>query len=89
MYIYIYIVTVICNYVQLHRVGEGNGNPLQLICLENSMDRGTWWAVVHGVAKRWTRLSERATMCAHRARMLTSLQQLDDLCTHRTRAKES
>ena len=30
--------------------GEGNGNPLQYSCLENSMDRGTWWAIVHGVA---------------------------------------
>ena len=31
--------------------GEGNGNPLQYSCLENSMDRGAWWAIVHGVAK--------------------------------------
>ena len=31
--------------------GEGNGNPLQYSCLENSMDRGTWWATVLGVAK--------------------------------------
>ena len=31
--------------------GEGNGNPLQYSCLENSMDRGTWWATVHGVGK--------------------------------------
>ena len=31
--------------------GEENGNPLQYCCLENSMDRGTWWATVHGVAK--------------------------------------
>ena len=29
--------------------GEGNGNPLQYSCLENSMDRGTWRATVHGV----------------------------------------
>ena len=34
--------------------GEGNGNPLQHSCLENSMERGTWWATVHGVAKSWT-----------------------------------
>ena len=38
--------------------GEGNGNPLQYYCLENSMDRGAWWATVHGVAKSWTRLSD-------------------------------
>ena len=31
--------------------GEGNGNPLQHSCLGNRMDRGAWWATVHGVAK--------------------------------------
>ena len=31
--------------------GEGNGNPLEYSCLENSMDRGTWRATVHEVAK--------------------------------------
>ena len=31
--------------------GEGNGNPLQYSCLENPMDRGAWWAIVHGVAE--------------------------------------
>ena len=31
---------------------EGNDYPLQYSCLENSMDRGTWWATVHGVTKR-------------------------------------
>ena len=35
---------------------EGNGNQLQYSCLENSMDRGAWWTVVHGVAKSWTQL---------------------------------
>ena len=34
--------------------GEGNGCPLQYSCLENSRDRGTWWATVHGVAKSLT-----------------------------------
>ena len=33
--------------------GEGNGNPLQFSCLENSMDREAWQARVHGVAKKW------------------------------------
>ena len=37
--------------------GEGNGNPLQYFCLENSMDRGAWRATVHGVSKSQTRLS--------------------------------
>ena len=31
--------------------GEGNGNPLQNCCLGNPIDRGTWQAIVHGVAK--------------------------------------
>ena len=38
--------------------GEGNGNSLQHSCLENPMDGGAWWAIVHRVAKRWTRLSD-------------------------------
>ena len=36
----------------------GNGNPLQYSCLENPMDRGAWWAAVHGVARSRTRLSD-------------------------------
>ena len=31
--------------------GEGNGNPLQYSCLGNTVDRGAWWATVHGVTK--------------------------------------
>ena len=38
--------------------GEGNGNPLQYSCLENSMDGGAWWATVRGVAKSRTWLSD-------------------------------
>ena len=38
--------------------GERNGNPLQYSCLENPMDGGAWWAIVHGVAKSQTRLSD-------------------------------
>ena len=34
--------------------GEGNGNPFQYSCLENSMNRGAWWATVHGVTKSQT-----------------------------------
>ena len=37
---------------------EGTGNPPQYSCLENPMDRGTWQATVHGVAKNRTRLSD-------------------------------
>ena len=38
--------------------GEGNGNPLQYSCLEYPMDRGAWWATIHGVDKSQTRLNE-------------------------------
>ena len=38
--------------------GEGNGNPFQYSCLENSMDRGAWGATVYGAAESWTQLSD-------------------------------
>ena len=38
--------------------GEGNGNPLQYSCLKNSVDRGAWWVIVHGVTKSQTQLSD-------------------------------
>ena len=54
----------VCNAGDLDSVSElgkspggGNAYPLQCSCLENSMDRGAWWATVHGVAKSQTRLN--------------------------------
>ena len=43
----------------------GKGNPLQYSCLENSMDRGAWQAIVHGVAKSQTQLSNWALVHTH------------------------
>ena len=40
------------------RNGEGNGTPLRYACLENPMNRGAWWAAVHGVAKSRTWLGD-------------------------------
>ena len=34
--------------------GGEHGHPLQSSCLENSMDRGAWWATVHGITRNWT-----------------------------------
>ena len=39
-------------------VGEGNGTPLQYSCLGDPMDGGAWWAVVHGVTRSRTQLSD-------------------------------
>ena len=39
-------------------LGEGKGYPFQYSCLGNPMDRGAWWAIVHGVAKSQTLLSD-------------------------------
>ena len=45
-------------FMHIYIMGEGNGTPLQYSCLENPMDRGAWWAEVHGVAKSRIRLSD-------------------------------
>ena len=39
--------------------GEGNGYPLPFSCLENSRDRGAWWATVYGITKSWTQLNNQ------------------------------
>ena len=46
--------------------GEGNDNPLQYSCLENSMDRGAWWAMVLGVTKSETILNDWTCTSSHR-----------------------
>ena len=43
-------------------LGEGNGNPLQYSCLENPMDRGAWWAIVHTVRVKCNLVTEHARM---------------------------
>ena len=49
-----------CQFMLYLRIscGEGNGSPLQHACLENSMDRGSWWATIHGVTRSRTRLND-------------------------------
>ena len=49
--------------------GEGNGNPLQYSCLENPMDRGVWWATIHGVmnmtlSKLWEIVKDNPLQCS-------------------------
>ena len=46
--------------------GGGYGNPLQCSCLENPMDRGAWWALVHRVTRSWAQVKQfimHAYMC--------------------------
>ena len=43
--------------------GVGKYNPLQYSCLENSMDRGTWWATVHGITTSQTQLLTQEHTC--------------------------
>ena len=45
--------------------GGGRGNPLQYPCLENPMDRGAWWAIVHRIAKNWTGMKRLSTHGPH------------------------
>ena len=45
------------HFLSIVPFGEGNSNPLECSCLENPMNRGTWWAAVCGVAKSQTQLS--------------------------------
>ena len=47
--------------------GEGNGNPLQYSFLENPMDRGAWWATVHGVARVGHNLSTKPPPRDHKS----------------------
>ena len=52
--------------------GEGNGNPLQYSCLENSMDKGAWKAIVHGGRKELG-MTEHAHTHTHTAATLHSV----------------
>ena len=55
---YILVAYFIYSSLYLLFLREGNGTPLQYSCLENPMDRGAWWAAVHGIAKSQTQLSD-------------------------------
>ena len=55
-------------------IGEGNGNPLQCSCLENSRDGGAWWAAVYGVTQSWTRLTWLSSSSSSRVKNRTRLR---------------
>ena len=54
-------------------IGEGHGNLLQYSCLENPVDRGAWWAAVHGVAQSRTRLKRLSMHAIGRTRTRTQV----------------
>ena len=65
--------------------GGGNGNPLQYSGLENPMDRGAWWAIVHLVAKSWTRLNDGTNIhkLIYSVVLVSDVQQSDSvICIH-------
>ena len=64
----------------------GHGNPLHYFCLENLMDRGAWWAIVHGVAKSQTRLKRFSThTCTHakKTNIWTNNPRVWVVCNHK------
>ena len=64
--------------------GEGNGNPLWYTCLENPMDRGAWWATVHGVTEESDsaeRLSTTTTITKMRTHFLSTPPELKSFPT--------
>ena len=48
------VMSLLFNMLSRLVIREGNGTPFQYSCLENPMDKGAWWAAVHGVAKSQT-----------------------------------
>ena len=52
-------------HFSLSCIGEGNGNPLQCSCLENTRDRGAWWAAISGVAQSRTQLKRHSSSIQH------------------------
>ena len=60
--------------------GEGNGNRLQYSCLENLINKGAWRAIVHGVAKSWTPLSNGT--CMHASAKSEDCEQMATFSRH-------
>ena len=63
--------------------GEEHGNPLQYFCLENPMDRGAWWATVHGVTKSQTQLKWLSTLTRKQPKCLSTEEWIKRIwCTY-------
>ena len=78
------ILTLIENICPCMRgSGEGNGTRLQYSCLENPMDGGAWWAVVHGVAQSRTWLKRLSSSSSSSSSMISLLLCISWLYTNR------
>ena len=62
--------------------GEGNGNVFQYSCLENLMDRGAWWAIVHEVGWLQRDTTEQLSLFTVQNVKYSSIQALVILCPH-------
>ena len=62
--------------------GVGTGNPLQYSCLENSMDRGVWWATVHAVTESQTWLNTAQTEESDGKMLIMPIKPKSALCLH-------
>ena len=65
--------------LSLSCIGEGNGNPLQCFCLENTRDGGAWWAAVYGVAQSRTQLKRFSSSSSSSVRWLDGITNSMDL----------
>ena len=61
-------------HFSLSCIGEGNGNPLQCSCLENTRDGGAWWAAVYGVAQSRTRLKRLSSSSSEKVGSKPNIQ---------------
>ena len=61
-------------HFSLSCIGEGNGNPLQCSCLENTRDSGTWWAAIYGVAQSRIRLKRLSSSSSIELKIIVTIQ---------------
>ena len=61
--------------------GGGNDNSLQYSCLENSTNRGAWWATVHGVTKSWTQPKQLSSMKSNFLFLCSPIVHTPHICT--------
>ena len=64
-------------HFSLSCIGEGNGNPLQCSCLENSRDGEAWWAAASGVAQNRTRLKRLSSSSSNTVKIIVMVKSVE------------